>query len=69
MSGPQYFHLKPRELRVDRYGDVAVVTFMLDGVTGATGSKLPTLRRTLVFVLEQGNWKVAHFHGSTAGAP
>ena len=28
-SGPPYLHLKPRNLRINRYGDAGLVTFML----------------------------------------
>jgi len=57
-SGPPYLHLKPRELRVERYGDAGLVTFMLDGPGDRVG------RRTLLFVRENNEWKLAHLHAS-----
>ncbi len=59
--GPPYLHLNPRELRVERYGDAGLVTFML----GEPGGRVA--RRTLVFVRENGAWKLAHLHASAAG--
>jgi len=59
--GPPYLHLNPRELRVERYGDTGLVTFML----GEAGGRVS--RRTLVFVLENGTWKLTHLHASAAG--
>lgn len=35
-AGPPYLHLKPRDLRVDRYGDVGLVTFMFEGTARAS---------------------------------
>jgi hypothetical protein len=61
--GPPYLHLKPRELRVEPYGDAALVTFML----GEPPGRVP--RRTLLFVREDRTWKLAHLHGSAAGPP
>src|SRR5215831_9195104 len=37
-AGPPYLHLKPRDLRAERYGDVGLVTFMLDGYRPLAGS-------------------------------
>jgi len=59
--GPPYLHLNPRELRVERYGDTGIVTFMLDAPGGRVA------RRTLVFVRENSAWKLAHLHASAAG--
>jgi len=68
-AGPPYLHLKPRDLRAERYGDVGLVTFMLDGLSAAGGRQLPTQRRTLVFVREAETWKLAHLHASSAAQP
>ena len=65
--GPPYLHLKPLELRVERYGDVGLVTFMLELTVG--GRQLPLQRRTLLFVREQDAWKLAHMHASRASQP
>ena len=67
--GPPYLDLKPRDLRLERLGDVALVTFMLDGLSTADGRQLPLQRRTLLFVWERETWKLAHLHGSAASQP
>ena len=67
--GPPYLHLKPRDLRLERLGDVALVTFMLDGLSTADGRQLPLQRRTLLFVWERETWKLAHLHASAASQP
>ena len=59
--GPPYLHLKPRDLRVEPYGDAALVTFMLGEPHGRVS------RRTLLFVRKDGAWKLAHLHASSAG--
>lgn len=64
MTGPPYLDLKPRDIRVERYGDVGLVTFTLALTVG--GRQLPLQRRTLVFVREHDAWKVAHLHASAA---
>jgi ketosteroid isomerase-like protein len=64
--GPPYLHINPRELTVQRYGDdVGVVTFVLDQPPQLGGP--PVARRTLLFVQENGVWKLAHLHASAAG--
>lgn len=68
-AGPPYLHLKPRDVRVEHYGDVGLVTFMLDGLSTVGGRQLPVLRRTLLFVREHGTWKLAHLHASAADQP
>jgi len=61
--GPPYLHLQPRELRVERHGDAGLVTFMLGGPGKRIG------RRTLLFVLENGAWKLVHLHASNIAQP
>jgi len=57
--GPPYLRLEPRDLRVDQYGVAALVTFTLGGASvGSVG------RRSLLFVKENGEWKLAHLHAS-----
>lgn len=65
--GPPYLNLKPLDLRVERYGDVGVVTLMLELNIG--GRQLPLQRRTLLFIREHGAWKLAHMHASGASQP
>ncbi|MEO6331955.1 MAG: nuclear transport factor 2 family protein [Gemmatimonadaceae bacterium] len=57
-TGPPYLHLAPRGLRAETFGSTGVVTFMLGDRPGRIG------RRTLVFVIENGEWKLAHLHAS-----
>jgi hypothetical protein len=66
-SGPPYLHLKPRDLRAERYGDVGLVTFTLELTVG--GRQLPLQRRTLLFVRDHDAWKLAHMHASGASQP
>lgn len=56
--GPPYLHLAPRDLRVETFGSAGVVTFMLGDRPRNIG------RRTLLFVIENGQWKLAHLHAS-----
>ena len=65
--GPPYLHLKPRDLRAERYGNVGLVTFMLELTVG--GRQLPLQRRSLLFVWEDDAWKLAHLHASGASQP
>lgn len=57
-SGPPDLHLKPRNLRADRYGDAGLVTFTLGDLPG------PIPLRSLLFVREAGAWKLAHVHAT-----
>jgi ketosteroid isomerase-like protein len=63
--GPPYLHIKQRELIVEGFGDVGLVTFVLDQPPQLGGP--PIARRTLLFVKENGVWKLAHLHASAAG--
>jgi ketosteroid isomerase-like protein len=56
--GPRYLRLEPRNLRVDRHGDVGLVTFTLAGLPG------PVPLRSLLFVREAGAWRLAHLHAT-----
>ena len=60
-SGPRYLHLAPIGTRVDLVSDMAVVTFELD-LPDATG------RRTIVFGMRNGVWKIVHLHASNVSA-
>jgi hypothetical protein len=59
---PPYLHLNPRNLRAEVFGSSGIVTFMLGQSPGDIG------RRTLVFVIENGEWKLAHLHASVVEA-
>lgn len=58
--GPPYLRLQPNALRAEVRGDAGLVTFTLGRRPGDVG------RRTLLFVWESGQWKLAHLHASTA---
>jgi ketosteroid isomerase-like protein len=57
-SGPPYLNLKPRNLRINRYGEAGLVTFMIPDRPG------PAPLRSLVFVREAGAWKLVHLHAT-----
>lgn len=57
-EGPPYLRLEPQQLRAEVIGSTGLVTFMLGRSPGAVG------RRTLLFVREGGQWKLAHMHAS-----
>jgi ketosteroid isomerase-like protein len=51
---------------VQRYGDVAVVTYFSRGAYGAEGSERTLyLKETDVLVRRSGGWKVVHIHVSS----
>ena len=56
--GRSTLNITPLEQRVQRYGDVAVVTFRLDQ-DGAVG------RRSIVLRKVAKEWRIVHFHAST----
>lgn len=58
--GPPYLRLRPEALRAEVRGDAGLVTFTLGRRPGDVG------RRTLLFIRESGQWKLAHMHASTA---
>ena len=55
--GRTALNIVPLEQRVQHYGDVAVVTFWLDG-EDAVG------RRSIVLRRMNAAWRIAHFHAS-----
>lgn len=56
-QGLTRLEIDPVDPRIDRYGDVAVVTFLLKG-TEFMG------RRTVVFRKEKDGWRIVHLHAS-----
>jgi ketosteroid isomerase-like protein len=59
-SGPPYLDVQPQQMRIDRLSeDVAVVSFHLKN-----GTRID--RRTFVWKLFSGGWKIVHLHASTA---
>ncbi len=59
MFGPDYkpWTPKPEDVRVQEFGEAAIVTFQMVNPNS-------TSRRTLVLRREAGRWRIAHLHGS-----
>lgn len=57
-----FMRLRPIDLKVQRWGGCAVVTFTL---TGGPGAGAAVDRRTLVLQHTPQGWLIAHLHGST----
>jgi ketosteroid isomerase-like protein len=61
---PPYMNLQPRDLQIQRFGDLAIATFHLDDRPGVLN------RRTLVLHKMKGQWTIVHLHASeTALSP
>lgn len=56
-SGPEYMHLVAKDVHIQSFGTVAVVTF-------DAGAGPVTSRRTLVIESTSDGWQITHFHGS-----
>jgi ketosteroid isomerase-like protein len=56
-QGLTRLEIDPVDQRIDRHGDMAVVTFLLKGA-GTTG------RRTLILRHQEGSWRIIHLHAS-----
>jgi len=57
-TSPPYMHIDPKDLRVEVFGDVAIVTFHLDDRPGFLN------RRTVVMRKIGPQWKIVHLHAS-----
>ena len=57
-SHPPYMHIEPRDLQLQMFGDIAVVTFHLDDRPGMLN------RRTIVLQKTASGWKIVHLHAS-----
>jgi ketosteroid isomerase-like protein len=57
-SGPPYLHIVPKNVRIQRYNDSAIVTFEFEREGNSFG------RRTIVFHRESAGWKIVHIHAS-----
>ena len=57
-TSPPYMDIQPRGLKIQRFGDIAIVTFHLDDRAGFVN------RRTLVLRRSAGEWKIIHLHAS-----
>jgi len=53
-----YTDIQPRELKIQRFGDVAIATFHLDDRAGLLN------RRTIVLNKTERGWKIVHLHAS-----
>ena len=60
------FKYEPRELKIDVFGDVAVVTYYPHYTAIKNGQAIQRSgRQTLVYVRTGDDWKIAHEHHST----
>lgn len=57
-TAPPYMALDPQDLRVQSFGDTAIVTFHLADRPGFVN------RRTLVLHRDEAGWKIVHLHAS-----
>lgn len=62
-SAPPYMDIQPRDLRIQRLNDVAIVTFHLDDRPGVPN------RRTIVLQKTASAWKIVHLHASEVKLP
>jgi ketosteroid isomerase-like protein len=57
ISGPPYMRLEPKDVVIQVFDEVAIVTFHLL-------SEVRLSRRTFVFIREDNVWKIIHIHAS-----
>lgn len=57
-SSPPYLNIDPKDLKIQRLKDAAIVTFHLEGADTIG-------RRTLVFQKQRGKWLIAHMNASS----
>jgi ketosteroid isomerase-like protein len=57
VAGSKKTNIVPEELRVQQRGDVAIVTFNVHNPSAVS-------RRTFVWRLDAGTWKIVHMHAS-----
>jgi ketosteroid isomerase-like protein len=60
---PSYMDLQPRDLYIQRIGDIAIATFHLDDRPGVLN------RRTIVLHRMGERWKIVHLHASEVSVP
>jgi ketosteroid isomerase-like protein len=60
---PPYMDLKPRDLHIQRFGEIAIATFHLDDRAGMVN------RRTIVLHRVGDDWKIVHLHASEVAVP
>jgi hypothetical protein len=56
-TGPRYMNLVPEDVRIQRFGTTAVVTFQIKGAAMIS-------RRSLVVHKQGAGWMIVHLHGS-----
>jgi ketosteroid isomerase-like protein len=57
--------MRANDLKIDVFGEVAVVTFLVNSSFKVGTDNLERqARSTLVFVKDQGTWKITHEHFS-----
>lgn len=61
-SSPPYLNIQPKDVKIQRLKDAAIVTFHLEG-DDAIG------RRTVVFQKQKGKWLIAHLSASSVAKP
>jgi ketosteroid isomerase-like protein len=61
-SGPPYLNIEPKDVKIQRLKDAAIVTFHLEGAD-AVG------RRTVVFQKQGDKWLIAHLSASSMAKP
>jgi ketosteroid isomerase-like protein len=62
--------MRADDLRIDVFEDTAIATFILDFSFKAGADTISKQERTtLVFVRDQGSWKIVHEHLSPLGPP
>jgi ketosteroid isomerase-like protein len=55
---PPYMDIQPKDMKVQMFGNVAIVTFHLDDRAGFLN------RRTIVLNQTKAGWKIVHLHAS-----
>jgi len=58
-NGP-YMDIQPKDMKIQMFGNVAIVTFHLDDRPGFLN------RRTIVLNKSKMGWKIVHLHASEA---
>ena len=53
-----YMDIRPRDLKIQMFEDIAIATFHLDDRSGFVN------RRTIVLHKKDGQWKIVHLHAS-----
>ena len=57
-TAPPYMDIQPKDMRIQMFGDLAIVTFHLDDRPGFLN------RRTIILHKTEAGWKIVHLHAS-----